>query len=228
MHSSFSTPDINRSSASFGKTFLIFKLTTSQAIAAECSYKVDLTLKKLEHQWCWRKQVVCKYFGLIKPKLQSLFVWESFTQLDHNDHLHRLQNHRGFQRKCSGACPWHISLLGWVPLKVTICSSIELCSSGHCLWNISSHGRIFQHSTSSCLFDWSLSLKCKDASRFWKQLCDMLSATMAHLVSSISQHLAKTHAQVEANQYFQLLNSGINIAVICRFVYTVQISLLLQ
>lgn len=91
--------------------------------------------------------------GLIKPKLQSLFVWESFTQLDHNDHLHRLQNHRGFQRKCSGACPWHISLLGWVPLKVTICSSIELCSSGHCLWNISSHGRIFQHSTSSCLFD---------------------------------------------------------------------------
>lgn len=29
-----------------------FSSSSSQAIAAECSYKVDLKLKKLEHQWC--------------------------------------------------------------------------------------------------------------------------------------------------------------------------------
>lgn len=52
---------INRFSASLGKTFLIFKLTTSQT---ECSYKVDLSWKKLESQ-CWRgKKNLCS-FGLM-------------------------------------------------------------------------------------------------------------------------------------------------------------------
>lgn len=70
-----------------------------------------------------------------------------------------------------------------------------------------------------------LSMKCRDARRVWKQLRDMFLATMPHLVFPSRHNLpaAGTEPCADTDQYLQLPNSGVNIAVMCRVLYTVQI-----
>lgn len=98
----------------------------------------------------------------------------------------------------------------------------RLCSSGvisrHCLLNISSHGWIFQHLSSSCLFDKSV-LSVKYGQPLWDTLWHFPST---HDFLAFGKD-AKTHVQVEANQYIQFFNSGVNIAVTFTFSYPVQI-----